>query len=57
MIQNVEPQTCRICGLPVSLEGCTIDEQGRAVHELCYCSKLAAEKRDKLRRDRLERSA
>jgi hypothetical protein len=51
MIQNVEPQhLCRICGMPVSLETCIVDERGHAVHELCYSSQLAAEKRDRLKR-------
>jgi len=51
MIHEVEPQhLCRIGGLPVSLEPCNIEEQGHAVHELCYSAKLAAEKRDRLKR-------
>ena len=27
---------CWICGLPVRLESCATDEQGKAVHEKCY---------------------
>lgn len=36
---------CHICGLPVSLEECKIDERGYAVHECCYSARLTAEKR------------
>jgi hypothetical protein len=31
---------CWICGNRVSLEGCKIDELGRAVHDDCYVAKL-----------------
>jgi len=31
---------CSICETPVPLEDCKIDEQGRAVHESCYCAKV-----------------
>lgn len=33
--------TCAICGKPVVLEKCKIDEAGHAVHEDCYFHKLA----------------
>src|SRR5260370_34646870 len=29
------PLACWICGSPVSLESCVIDEHGMAVHEVC----------------------
>ena len=34
--------SCVICGSPVALERCKIDEGGNAVHERCYVAKLAA---------------
>ena len=34
--------SCVICGAPVELEDCNIDEIGRAVHGKCYVVKLAA---------------
>jgi hypothetical protein len=36
------PLTCWICGRPVSLEACVIDEHGMAVHEECSVEKIAA---------------
>jgi hypothetical protein len=33
--------TCGICGLPVQLESCMVDEHGQPVHEDCYVGKLA----------------
>lgn len=38
--------TCCICGMPLSLEDCKVDEQGRAIHPSCYWAALASEKRD-----------
>ena len=32
---------CRICGTPVGLELCKVDESGNAVHERCYVDGLA----------------
>jgi len=34
---------CWICGTPVPLEDCKIDEQGRAVHENCYVARVIPE--------------
>lgn len=34
--------SCWICSIPVRLERCKIDEYGRAVHETCHVSRLAA---------------
>jgi hypothetical protein len=31
---------CAICGQPVGLEAANTDEDGQAVHEGCYSSKL-----------------
>lgn len=31
---------CWICGEPVRLEDCKIDELGRAVHENCYITRV-----------------
>ena len=36
----LEAPGCKICGMPVCLETCKIDEYGRAVHENCYVEKL-----------------
>ena len=33
--------SCAICGDPVELERCKIDEQGGAVHEGCYFERLS----------------
>jgi len=35
------PVSCAICGEPVKLEPCKIDEDGEAVHDKCYLAKLA----------------
>ncbi|HEX3820271.1 MAG TPA: hypothetical protein VHW45_08065 [Candidatus Sulfotelmatobacter sp.] len=32
---------CRICGTPVGLDLCKIDEHGNAVHERCYIAGLS----------------
>jgi hypothetical protein len=31
---------CRICGDPVTIGTCTVDDDGRAVHEECYGKEL-----------------
>ena len=31
---------CRICGHPVTIATCTVDEQCSAVHEECYAQEL-----------------
>ena len=36
----LDTPACKICGMPVCLETCKIDEHGRAVHEDCYVEKL-----------------
>ena len=36
---------CVVCDLPVSLEDCKIDEDGRAVHERCYILQTLEESR------------
>jgi hypothetical protein len=33
---------CPICTLPVNMENCKTDENGRAVHEECYVLKIKA---------------
>jgi hypothetical protein len=33
---------CSICGKPVSLEDCNVDEHGNAVHGTCYAAKLGS---------------
>jgi hypothetical protein len=32
---------CAICGNPVDLECCKIDEDGDAVHDKCYLAKMS----------------
>lgn len=39
--------SCRICGIPVGLEDCKVDERGGAVHEKCYVSGLARNRSSK----------
>ena len=34
-------QCCWICGKPVSLENCKVDEQGLPVHGECYLVRVA----------------
>lgn len=34
------PLICRICGRPVTVAMCTVDDNGKAVHEECYEQKL-----------------
>jgi len=34
---------CGICGHPVALETCKIDEQGLPIHESCYAAKMTTE--------------
>jgi hypothetical protein len=36
--------SCWICGKPVLLEDCKIDERGLAVHENCYLAKVVSRK-------------
>jgi len=31
---------CAICGSPIPLEQCKSDENGSAVHEVCYANKI-----------------
>lgn len=31
---------CTICGMPMELEHCKIDEKGAAVHDKCYMAKV-----------------
>jgi hypothetical protein len=33
---------CSICGKPVSLQDCKVDEHGNAVHGTCYAAKLTS---------------
>jgi len=35
---------CWICGKPIRLEDCKIDEHGMPVHEACYVAKLLRKK-------------
>lgn len=34
--------TCELCGQPVALETCMIDEKGQAVHEKCAVARMVA---------------
>ena len=40
---------CVICESPVALEHCKTDEDGDAVHEACYLSKVATKHRTRIR--------
>jgi hypothetical protein len=31
---------CSICGKPISLQDCKVDEHGKAVHGTCYADKI-----------------
>jgi len=42
MRSNPKLLSCWICGMPVSLEACMIDEHGMAVHEDCCVAKIAS---------------
>jgi hypothetical protein len=33
---------CHICGLPLDLETCKVDENGKPVHEACYVSSFVS---------------
>jgi hypothetical protein len=38
---------CRICGQPVELTfDIAVDEEGQAVHEMCYVKRIAVSKND-----------
>jgi hypothetical protein len=38
---QVQPVSCVICGAPVQLEHCKVDEDGGAIHEACYFERLS----------------
>jgi hypothetical protein len=40
---------CWICGEPVSLERCVVDEHGMAVHEACSVAKITARAKPPMR--------
>ena len=40
-ISKTPLQMCSICGNPIELELCIVDEDGRGVHADCYTSRLA----------------
>jgi len=40
MERHTASPACWICGNPVALEECKTDEDGQAVHELCYVEKV-----------------
>jgi len=44
MMPSTSLPQCWLCGQPCPLEDCTVDENGHAVHESCYFSKLELEK-------------
>jgi hypothetical protein len=33
---------CAVCGKPVSLEDCKVDERGDSVHEECYLARVGS---------------
>jgi hypothetical protein len=38
---NTSPMICHLCGHQVTITACTVDENGKAVHEECYNRELA----------------
>ena len=40
-VSHTRPVSCAICGRPVELERCKIDEYGGAVHDACYVAKVS----------------
>jgi len=45
MERHTASPACWMCGNPVALEECKTDEDGQAVHELCYVEKVKWESR------------
>lgn len=41
---QMRPVPCAICGKPVALENCNIDEEGIPVHAACYFRKVSRTK-------------
>jgi hypothetical protein len=41
MVSELDSHICWICGRAVAIENCKTDEQGFAVHGLCYLARLA----------------
>ena len=39
-VKNKDSVACDICNRPVSLEDASIDEDGRAVHSVCYLKRI-----------------
>ena len=39
-LSNPRVVLCVICGAPIELEQCKIDEKGEAVHDKCYLAKV-----------------
>ncbi len=42
---SARPVSCALCGKPVILEKCKIDEDGAAIHEACYFHRVSQRKR------------
>jgi hypothetical protein len=43
---TTNPLACWICGKAIDLNTCKTDEQGLAVHELCYATRIALKLKD-----------
>jgi hypothetical protein len=43
LFSSVQAPICSICNLPVALNNAKTDEDGNAIHEDCYLSKLGVE--------------
>jgi hypothetical protein len=41
------PKFCGLCGRPVPIEDCKIDEEGNTVHPHCYVARLKREQESK----------
>lgn len=49
LLQRTRLVFCVICENPVALESCKTDEDGDAVHEACYISKVTTKPRTRTR--------
>ena len=43
MVSNNSIHLCRLCGKSVDIASCQTDEHGKAVHEICYTTRLTLE--------------
>lgn len=43
MVERLTTFVCAICGKPVRLEECKVNDLGEPVHQLCYAEKIKEE--------------